>query len=191
MIIIIDNYDSFTYNLEQYVGELGYIIQIFRNNKTSIKEIEQLNPTHIIISPGPGHPYEAGMSIEIISHFSSKIPILGVCLGHQSIGYLFGGYIKKLNQPVHGKTSKIYHNKSTLFSNLPNPFQAVRYHSLIIDEKKLPSTLQITAKTQNGIIMACQHIEYTHIQGIQFHPESLWTENGQIIINNFLSNQFT
>nr|QJF58311.1 anthranilate synthase component II [Corallina officinalis]QJF58510.1 anthranilate synthase component II [Corallina officinalis]QJF58709.1 anthranilate synthase component II [Corallina officinalis]QJF58908.1 anthranilate synthase component II [Corallina officinalis] len=186
MILIIDNYDSFTHNLVQYVGELGYRIKIARNDKLSIEEIFQFQPSHIIISPGPGNPKASGISLDVIKHFSYKIPILGVCLGHQGIGYIYGGKIKKLNQPMHGKISKIYHNGEDIFYKLPNPFLATRYHSLVIDNNNLPNELKVTAKTEDGIIMACQHRQYTMVRGIQFHPESLWTEYGKTIIKNFL-----
>lgn len=186
MIIIIDNYDSFTYNLMQYVGELGYQVKIVRNDHTNIKEIQKLDPTHIIISPGPGAPQEAGISLDIISLFASKIPILGVCLGHQAIGYIYGGEIKRLDSPMHGKVSSIYHYQKALFDQVPSPFKAIRYHSLFIDKQNLPKTLRITASTEDDIIMACQHIQYSYLQGIQFHPESLWTEQGKTIVNNFL-----
>lgn len=187
MILIIDNYDSFTHNLVQYVGEFNYKVQIIRNDKIDLKKIARLNPKHIIISPGPGCPQETGQALNIIKHFASTVPILGVCLGHQSIGYLYGGNIIKLQEPVHGKISKIYHNRQDIFSNLPNPFEATRYHSLIIDNKSLPSTLQITATTNDGTIMACRHRQYRLMRGIQFHPESLWTKYGKAIIKNFLS----
>lgn len=186
MIIIIDNYDSFTYNLVQHVGELGYKIKIFRNDITCLEKIKITQPTHIIISPGPGCPQEAGLSLNIIKYFAPQIPILGVCLGHQSIGYIYGGQIKKLYKPMHGKISQIYHNQQDLFLNMPNPFNAARYHSLVIDNNELPKELKITATTQEGIIMGCQHKEYPCVQGIQFHPESLWTDNGKTLINNFL-----
>ena len=186
MIIIIDNYDSFTYNLVQHVGELGYNIKIFRNDITCLEKIKIIQPTHIIISPGPGCPQEAGLSLNIIKYFAPQIPILGVCLGHQSIGYIYGGQIKKLYKPMHGKISQIYHNQQDLFLNMPNPFNAARYHSLVIDNNQLPKELKITATTQEGIIMGCQHKEYPYVQGIQFHPESLWTDNGKTLINNFL-----
>ena len=186
MIIIIDNYDSFTYNLVQCVGELGHRIKIIRNDKINLQEIEQLNPSHIIISPGPGCPEDAGLSLNIISYFASKTPILGVCLGHQSIGHLYGGTITKLNEPMHGKISEIYHNQEDIFVKLPNPFRAIRYHSLIIKNKSLPKTLKVTATTKEGIIMACQHREHPSLRGIQFHPESLWTDSGKVIIKNFL-----
>lgn len=186
MIVIIDNYDSFTHNLVQYSGELGYKVQVLRNDNTSIKEIQRLNPTHIIISPGPGSPKEAGISLNVISSFASSIPILGVCLGHQSIGEIYGGKITKLKIPIHGKTSWIYHQKQSIFHNVPNPFKAIRYHSLIINRNNLPECLKITALTEDGIIMGCEHKDYSNLQGIQFHPESLWTEQGQTILKNFL-----
>lgn len=187
MIIIIDNYDSFTYNLMQYAGEIGHQVKIIRNDAINIKSIEMLNPSHIIISPGPGSPEEAGMSLNIISSFASYVPILGVCLGHQSIGYIYGGTIKKLEHPMHGKVSSVYHNQKDLFDGIPNPFRAARYHSLIIDKTKLPEVLKVTASTEEGIIMGCQHKTYPCLQGIQFHPESLWTEEGKTIIKNFLT----
>ena len=186
MIIIIDNYDSFTYNLMQYTGELGYQVQIIRNDSITIQEIQTINPTHIIISPGPGSPEQTGISLNIISTFASQIPILGVCLGHQSIGHIYGGKIKKLKRPMHGKISAIYHNKKDLFEKLPNPFTAIRYHSLIIENSELPKNLRITATTKEGLIMGCQHRQYPWLQGIQFHPESLWTEGGKILMQNFL-----
>lgn len=187
MIIIIDNYDSFTYNLVQCVGELGYKIKIVRNDERSLKEIELLKPSHIIISPGPGTPQEAGLSLNIISSFANQTPILGVCLGHQSIGHIYGGTIHQMKKPMHGKISKIYHNQKDIFLGVPNPFKAIRYHSLIINNKTIPKTLNITATTKEGLIMGCQHIKYNHVRGIQFHPESLWTEYGKLIIRNFLS----
>ena len=186
MILIIDNYDSFTYNLVQYAGELGFKIKIIRNDNKNITKIQEINPTHIIISPGPGSPKESGLSLDIISKYASQIPILGVCLGHQSIGYIYGGSIKQLNSPMHGKRSLVYHYEKDLFVNIPNPFKAARYHSLILDQTNLPSDLKITASTEDGIIMACQHTKYPYLQGIQFHPESLWTEKGKTIIQNFL-----
>lgn len=186
MIIIIDNYDSFTHNLAQYAGELSHNIKIIRNDNINIKNIQALNPTHIIISPGPGSPKEAGLSLEVISYFASHIPILGVCLGHQSIGHLYGGKIRKLKYPMHGKVSLIYHHQKDIFRNMPNPFEAIRYHSLIVDNNDLTHTLQVTAKTQDGLIMGFQHKNHPHVQGIQFHPESLWTKQGKTIIQNFL-----
>lgn len=186
MIIIIDNYDSFTQNLLQYVGELEFNVKIFRNDEISLKQLMNLNPTHIILSPGPGNPCNSGICLEILANYAKKIPILGVCLGHQSIGYIYGAAIKQLDIPSHGKTSKIFHNKTNLFSNVPNPFIATRYHSLVIDENKIPENLIITAWTQEGTVMGCQHKIYKQIQGVQFHPESLWTNEGKKIIQNFL-----
>lgn len=188
MIIIIDNYDSFTFNLAQHIGELGYSITILRNDKTCLNDIKYFQPTHIIISPGPGCPQETGASLEIISYFAPRIPILGVCLGHQSIGHIYGSTIKKLKKPMHGKISQIYHSKQKLFKDIPSPFNAARYHSLIIEKNNLPHALKITAQTKEGLIMGCQHTQYTNVQGIQFHPESLWTEYGKKIIQNFLLN---
>lgn len=186
MILIIDNYDSFTYNLAQYIGELGLKIQIIRNDKISLENIYKLKPTHIIISPGPGNPSESGISLDIIKYFSPSTPILGVCLGHQSIGHIYGGQIKKLIKPMHGKISQIYHNNQDIFEKLPNPFQATRYHSLIIDNIGFPNELNITAHTKEGIIMGCNHKKYPLVRGIQFHPESLWTQEGKTIIKNFI-----
>lgn len=187
MIIIIDNYDSFTFNLVQYVGEIGYSVQAIRSNQVGIKTIKQLKPSHIIISPGPGCPQKAETSLKIITYFASTVPILGVCLGHQSIGYAYGGKIKKLRKPMHGKISKIYHDQQALFKDIPSPFHATRYHSLAIDQYNFPKTLRVTAKTEDGLIMACQHTKYNTVQGVQFHPESLWTEYGKKIIENFLA----
>nr|WCH56031.1 anthranilate synthase component II [Calliblepharis sp.] len=187
MILIIDNYDSFTQNLVQYVGELGFDVQINRNDEISLQDIAILNPSHIILSPGPGSPRNTGgILLNLIYHYAHRIPILGVCLGHQSIGYVYGGNIIQLDAPVHGKTSKIYHNKKDIFENLPDPFFATRYHSLIIDHKKFPIDLEITAWTQDGNIMGCRHRKYSLLRGIQFHPESLWTHEGRKIIENFL-----
>nr|QCI06854.1 Anthranilate synthase component II [Halydictyon mirabile] len=186
MIIVIDNYDSFTQNLVQYVGKLKPKLKVIRNDTTSIKKIMELNPSHIILSPGPGNPKSSGICLDILNNYGAKIPILGVCLGHQSIGYIYGAKIKQLNVPIHGKQSYIFHNNNNLFTKLPNPFIATRYHSLIIDEHNMPSNLKVTAWTSSGIIMGCQHNIYKNIYGIQFHPESLWTKQGQLIIKNFL-----
>nr|YP_009332804.1 anthranilate synthase component II [Membranoptera tenuis]AKL79060.1 anthranilate synthase component II [Membranoptera tenuis] len=187
MIIIIDNYDSFTQNLVQYVGESKSEIKVIRNDEISSEDLINFNPTHIILSPGPGNPKNSGICLEIIKQYANTIPILGVCLGHQSIGYVYGAKIKKLNAPIHGKTSYIFHNNQDLFEKLPNPFIATRYHSLVIDKNHFPKNLEITAWTQEGTIMACQHKIYTKLNGVQFHPESLWTKEGRTIINNFLS----
>nr|YP_010904177.1 anthranilate synthase component II [Catenella fusiformis]WCH57428.1 anthranilate synthase component II [Catenella fusiformis] len=186
MILVIDNYDSFTQNLVQYIGELGFEMYISRNDEISVQEVSLLSPTHIILSPGPGSPNDTCVSLQLIREYGHRVPILGVCLGHQSIGHVYGGYIKQLSNPVHGKTSKIFHNNTDLFNDLPNPFIAARYHSLIVDCGSLPQELEITAWTDNNIIMAFRHKHYRLVRGIQFHPESLWTYNGKIIIQNFL-----
>lgn len=187
MIIIIDNYDSFTQNLVQYTGELGYSIIVIRNDKEIIEKIKSIDPTHIIISPGPGKPENSGISLEIIKKYSKQIPILGICLGHQAIGYIYGGKIKKLDRPVHGKTDEIINNQEDIFKGIPKIFKATRYHSLIVDKKTFPNDLRITAWTKDGTIMALQHKNYTKLRGVQFHPESLWTKEGKIILKNFLS----
>lgn len=186
MILIIDNYDSFTYNLMQYVGELKSPVKVLRNDSIPLNYIEEKKPTHIIISPGPGNPENSGISLDIIKYYAKSIPILGVCLGHQSIGYIYGGKIKKLEKPMHGKMSYIHHDNQDIFDGLPNPFLATRYHSLIINREDLPKDLIITAITEKGTIMGCRHKKYPLIRGIQFHPESLWTESGKLIIKNFL-----
>lgn len=190
MIVIVDNYDSFTYNLVQYVGELGFQAKVIRNDSLQIKNIKEINPSHIIISPGPGSPEEAGISLDIISSFASTIPILGVCLGHQSIGHIYGGKIEQLKKPMHGKVSQVYHKGKNIFQNIPIPFKAIRYHSLVISKEHFPNSLKITASTKEGIIMGCQHRLYPSLHGIQFHPESLWTEQGKAIIKNFLMLKF-
>nr|YP_009293932.1 anthranilate synthase component 2 [Ahnfeltia plicata]AOM65620.1 anthranilate synthase component 2 [Ahnfeltia plicata]UAT97195.1 anthranilate synthase component 2 [Ahnfeltia plicata]UAT97400.1 anthranilate synthase component 2 [Ahnfeltia plicata] len=186
MILIIDNYDSFTQNLVQYVGELGFSIKVVRNDEIALDNIEQIQPTHIIISPGPGSPTDSGISLNVIKHYAHSIPILGVCLGHQSIGYVNGAEIEQLNKPMHGKITEIYHDSSDLFSKLPNPFYATRYHSLIIRKINLPQDIIVTAWTYDGTIMACRHRKHNFLRGIQFHPESLWTNHGKLIIENFL-----
>lgn len=186
MILVIDNYDSFTQNLVQYIGELGFNMIIKRNDEISLQEIDIIQPTHIIISPGPGNPQNTGIVLKLIKIYANKVPILGVCLGHQSIGYAYGGKIKQLKNPVHGKVSKILHNNTDIFKNLPNPFLGARYHSLIIDRLYLPKEIEITAWTNDGLIMACRHKQYKNIRGIQFHPESIWTHSGKQIIKNFL-----
>nr|QUE29898.1 trpG [Erythrocladia irregularis] len=187
MILIIDNYDSFTYNLVQYVGDMGYTPVVVRNNKINIREICSLNPMKIIISPGPGYPHTSGISLAVIRELGNKIPILGVCLGHQAIGQVYGANIVPSQELMHGKVSYIYHNKSNvLFKSLPNPFLATRYHSLVIDSDDLPETLTIFARTIDGTVMAVQHSSYKHVYGIQFHPESIKTQVGKIILKNFL-----
>ncbi|MCI0468814.1 MAG: aminodeoxychorismate/anthranilate synthase component II [Nitrospirae bacterium] len=185
MILMIDNYDSFTYNLVQYLGELGADIRVFRNDRVTIKEIERLKPSYLVISPGPCTPNEAGVSIDVIRHFGGRIPILGVCLGHQSIGAAFGGEIIRAPYLMHGKTSMIHHDGKTIFQGLPNPFEATRYHSLIIKRETIPDCLEISAWTQDSIIMGVRHREFI-IEGVQFHPESILTTVGKDLLRNFL-----
>jgi anthranilate synthase/aminodeoxychorismate synthase-like glutamine amidotransferase len=185
MLLMIDNYDSFTYNLVQYFGELGEDIKVFRNDKITIKEIERLNPDRIVISPGPCTPKEAGISVELIRYFAGKVPILGVCLGHQSIGAAFGGEIIRAPRLMHGKTSMILHDGKTIFGGLPNPFEATRYHSLVIRKETLPDCLEITAWTDKGEIMGVRHKDAV-IEGVQFHPESILTRVGKDLLRNFL-----
>ena len=184
MILIIDNYDSFVYNLAQYIGELGWEPLVVRNDVISINEIEKLSPSHIIISPGPRTPIEAGISNEVVRHFSGKIPILGVCLGHQCIGYVYGAKIEQAAVPTHGKTSLIYHDGKTIYQNLPNPFEAGRYHSLVVNWDKPPVEMEKTA-TANGVIMGIRHKKYA-VEGVQFHPESIMTDVGHSVLRNFL-----
>lgn len=188
-MIVIDNYDSFVYNIVQYIGEVepGCEIEVFRNDEITIEEIER-NPTHIVISPGPGRPEEAGISVDVVRHFSGKVPILGVCLGHQVIGYAFGEKIVHAKRILHGKTSKIVHNGKGVFSGVRNPLVATRYHSLVVEEASLPEVLEITAKSDDGEIMGLQHKEHPTF-GVQFHPESVLTEEGKRIIKNFLNIQ--
>lgn len=183
---MIDNYDSFTYNLVQYLMELGEELKVYRNDKITVKEIEKLNPSRIVISPGPGEPKDAGISCEAIKYFAGKIPILGVCLGNQSIGYTFGGKITKAKQLMHGKTSKIYHDGETIYKGLPNPFVATRYHSLVVEKESLPNILEISAWTDDSEIMGLRHKEFK-IEGVQFHPESILTSSGKKLLENFLS----
>jgi len=186
MILMIDNYDSFTYNLVQYLGELGKNIKVFRNDKISIGKIRKLRPEKIVISPGPGRPEDAGISCDVIREFASKIPILGVCLGHQCIGFVYGGRIKGAKRLMHGKTSLIYHNRQGIFRGIPNPFKATRYHSLIVEKKTLPECLEITAWTKESEIMGLKHKIYP-LWGVQFHPESILTKAGKDILANFLN----
>src|SRR5208283_3108166 len=185
MLLMIDNYDSFTYNIVQYLGELGETIEVFRNDRITPDEIGEKNPDGIVISPGPCTPAEAGVSIEVIRRFSEKVPILGVCLGHQAIGAAFGGDIIRAPLLMHGKTSLIYHDGKTLFAGLPNPFEATRYHSLIIKRETLPDCLEITAWTEDEIIMGVRHKEFL-VEGVQFHPESILTTAGKDILRNFI-----
>lgn len=186
MIILIDNYDSFVFNLARYVAEMGYAYQVFRNDKISIAEIKDKNPSHIIISPGPCTPNEAGISLALIEYFLDKIPILGVCLGHQAIAQVCGGQVVRAKYPKHGKPEKIYHQQKGLFSDLPNPLTVARYHSLIVDNASLPDSLEVTAKTHEDEIMAIAHRHYP-VFGVQFHPESVLTECGHAILSHFLN----
>ncbi len=185
MLLMIDNYDSFTYNLVQYLGELGQDPKVYRNNKITIAEIERMKPERIVISPGPCTPKEAGISIDVIKHFAGKIPLLGVCLGHQSIGDAFGGDVIRAPYLMHGKTSMIHHDGRTIFKGLPNPFEATRYHSLIIKRETLPAALEVSAWTEDGIIMGVRHKEFK-VEGVQFHPESILTSAGKDLLRNFL-----
>jgi anthranilate synthase/aminodeoxychorismate synthase-like glutamine amidotransferase len=185
MILVIDNYDSFTYNLVQYFGELGEEIIVRRNDKTSISEIESLNPDRICISPGPGTPDDAGISNDLIRHFGPHVPVLGVCLGHQCIGQVFGGEVVRADRLMHGKTSPIIHDGDGVFAGLPNPFEATRYHSLIVRRESFPDVLEILAETSEREIMGLRHREYP-IHGVQFHPESIMTLEGKKLLSNFL-----
>ncbi|MEW6513055.1 MAG: aminodeoxychorismate/anthranilate synthase component II [Pseudomonadota bacterium] len=185
MLLMIDNYDSFTYNLVQYFGELGQDVRVFRNDAITVKEIAAMAPDYLVISPGPCSPKEAGISVEAIKEFAGKLPILGVCLGHQSIGYAFGGEIVHAKQLMHGKLSPVQHANVGIFSDLPNPFTATRYHSLAIRRETLPACLDVTAWTDDGEIMGVRHKEHA-IQGVQFHPESIMTEHGHSLLDNFL-----
>lgn len=192
MILVIDNYDSFTYNLVQYFGELApdfpvaNDIQIVRNDKMTLDEIKTLNPDAIVISPGPGRPEDAGISLDAIAQFGQKLPILGVCLGHQSIGQVFGGKIVSAPELMHGKTSQVSHQGIGIFQGLENPFTATRYHSLVIERETCPEVLEITAWVEDGTIMGVRHRNYPHIQGVQFHPESVLTSLGKELLRNFL-----
>lgn len=185
MILMIDNYDSFTYNLVQYLQELKTKVCVFRNNRITLAQIRRLKPRRIVISPGPGRPEDAGISCAIIKEFAGNIPILGVCLGHQCLGYVYGARIIIARQLMHGKTSRIYHNSKGLFFKIPNPFEATRYHSLLVEKKSLPDCLEITAWTKQGEIMGLKHKEYP-LWGAQFHPESILTLSGKDILRNFL-----
>lgn len=188
MLVMIDNYDSFTYNLVQYLGQLGAEVRVFRNDEIDLEGLEHLPVTHLVISPGPCSPNEAGISVAAIQHFAGKVPILGVCLGHQSIGAAFGGKIIRAPRLMHGKTSLIYHDGRDLFQGIPLPFEATRYHSLIVDRDSLPDCLQVSAQTAVGEIMGLRHEVYA-IYGVQFHPESILTDEGLHILQNFLKRQ--
>lgn len=187
MLLVIDNYDSFTYNLVQYLGELGAEMRVFRNDEVSLEEIEnELKPEKILISPGPGTPDDAGISLEVLEKFAERVPILGVCLGHQAIGQIFGGKVVRAPEPVHGKPVEICHDGKTIFKDLEYRFRAGRYHSLIVERESLPETLEISATSPDGLIMALRH--KTHkIEGVQFHPESILTDEGKKLLQNFLN----
>ena len=185
MLLLIDNYDSFTYNLFQYLSELGAEVHAVRNDQTTADEIEELKPERIVISPGPGTPDDGGISMDVIGRFSGKVPILGVCLGHQCIGQVFGGTVAGAGEIMHGKSSKIEHDGRGVFSGLPQPFEAVRYHSLAITPESVPDALEVTARSDSGVIMGVRHREYP-VEGVQFHPESILTRIGHDLLKNFL-----
>lgn len=185
MLLLLDNYDSFTYNLYQYLAELGAEVVVRRNDQVSLDEIEQMQPDHIVVSPGPCTPNEAGLSCAIIATFGPSIPTLGVCLGHQSIGQVYGGRVIRAPEPMHGKTSLMYHDGQGVFRGLPQPFEANRYHSLIVENATLPAELEVTAQTEDGVIMGLKHRSYP-VEGVQFHPESILTATGKDLLRNFL-----
>jgi anthranilate synthase component 2 len=186
MLLLLDNYDSFTYNLYQYFCELGQSVSVIRNDKTTIREIEKLRPEYIVISPGPSAPLQAGISNDVIRRFGPQLPVLGICLGHQCIGFSCGGIIKKAAQIMHGKSSLIHHTGKGVYTGLPNPFSAVRYHSLVVEKETLPDCLEITAWTDDGTILGLRHRKYP-VEGVQFHPESFITAQGKSILKNFLN----
>ena len=186
MVLLLDNYDSFTYNLAQHLGEMGAVLEVRRNDQITIEEIEQRQPERIVISPGPCTPNEAGISVALIQRFAGEIPILGVCLGHQAIGAAFGGRVIRAPKIMHGKTSEIHHDSKTIFRGLPQNFQATRYHSLIVERKSLPRSLEISAETADGTIMGLRHRKL-RVEGVQFHPESVLTDEGFQLLRNFLS----
>ena len=189
MIFVLDNYDSFTYNLVQYLGELGAQVEVRRNDQVTVKEVEKMRPERIVVSPGPCTPREAGISIELIRHFAGKVPVLGVCLGHQAIGEAFGGHVVRAGHLMHGKTSSVMHDNRTVFQGLPMPMTATRYHSLIVEEKDLPDELEVSAwtteKDGSRTIMGLRHRQHA-VEGVQFHPESVLTDSGKRLIENFL-----
>lgn len=186
MLLMIDNYDSFTYNLVQYFGELGADIRVFRNRSITCDEIAALNPSHLVISPGPCTPHEAGVSLAAISRFAGHIPILGICLGHQCLGQVFGGRVVKAGVPVHGKNSDVVHAQQGVFWGMPSPFSATRYHSLLVERASLPGCLEVTAETASGEIMGLRHRTIAYVEGVQFHPEAILTEHGKKLLANFL-----
>jgi len=185
MILLIDNYDSFTYNLVQYLGELGARCQVYRNDEIDLEDLEEKAPEFLVVSPGPCTPKEAGVSEGAIRRMAGRIPVLGVCLGHQCIGSAFGGKIIRAGRPMHGKSSSIYHDGRTIYRNLPNPFEAIRYHSLLVERESLPECLEISAETKEGEIMGVRHKNFA-VEGVQFHPESIMTQGGKILLKNFL-----
>ena len=186
MILVIDNYDSFTFNLVQYLGEMGQELKVFRNDEISVPEINTMAPDRIVISPGPGRPEDSGIIIEAIEAFAGKIPILGVCLGHQAIGAAFGGRVVSAPTIMHGKTSDVFHDGRTIFRDLPNPFRATRYHSLVVEPESVPGVLEVTARTEDGVIMGLRHREIV-VEGVQFHPESILTDVGKKLLSNFVN----
>ncbi len=188
MLLLIDNYDSFTYNLFQYFSELGEEVMVVRNDKTDVEAIEKMNPARIVISPGPSTPLNAGISNDVIKHFGSRLPVLGVCLGHQCVGYSYGGQVKRADKIMHGKSSLIHHSGQGVFAGLPSPFSAIRYHSLMVLREELPQCFEITAWTDDGTIMGLKHKRYP-VEGIQFHPESFMTEQGKELLKNFLKKE--
>ena len=185
MILVLDNYDSFTYNLVQYLGELGAELRVIRSDGIALSELAALRPERIVISPGPGRPDQAGISLELVRHFAGRIPLLGVCLGHQVIGQAFGGVVRRAPSIVHGKTSRIHHDGGTIYTGLPSPFVATRYHSLVVEREGLPDCLEISATADDGVIMGLRHRKYA-IEGVQFHPESILTAAGKGLLDNFL-----
>jgi anthranilate synthase/aminodeoxychorismate synthase-like glutamine amidotransferase len=187
MILVIDNYDSFTFNIVQYLQEMVKDVRVYRNDAISLREIERLAPSHLLISPGPGDPTDAGISVEAIKYFAGRMPILGVCLGHQSLGYAFGGKVVRAKRLMHGKTSPILHDGKTLFRKLSKPFEATRYHSLLVEKDSLPSSLQVSAWTKEGEIMGLRHRSIPALEGVQFHPESILTTEGKALLANFLT----
>jgi anthranilate synthase component 2 len=188
MLLLIDNYDSFTYNLFQYLSELGEKVVVVRNDKTTLDEIERMKPARIVVSPGPSTPQQAGISNDVIKHFGRRIPLLGVCLGHQCIGYSYGGVVGQAKQIMHGKSSLIYHAGQGVLTGLPNPFPAIRYHSLVVKKEGLPDCLEVTAWTDDGEVMGLRHRQHP-VQGVQFHPESFMTEVGKDLLRNFLKTE--
>ncbi|MFQ6674586.1 MAG: anthranilate synthase component II [Fidelibacterota bacterium] len=186
MVLILDNYDSFTYNLVQYAWQLGHELEVYRNDEISTMDIKKMRPEKIVISPGPGRPEDAGISVEVVKEFASETAILGVCLGHQAIATAFGGRIIQAPEIIHGKTSRVIHNRSVIFKNVPETFEATRYHSLVVEQETLPEILGVTAQTDDGLIMALEHRQHP-VYGVQFHPESIATGHGMKIMENFLS----